>query len=127
MKKILLVMLALSATALLSAAAGDAKELYDKGCAKCHEPPSYTNNRLVRAGEWNVPADHPDRDRVMTATVDTDPSLAQLTRKGTGFYSVPSLRGVWYRGLFEHSGSVKTLEDWFDPKRLQPKEDLILN
>ena len=36
MKKILLVMLALSATALLSASAGDAKELYDKGCAKCH-------------------------------------------------------------------------------------------
>ena len=36
MKKILLVMLAISATALLSASAGDAKELYDKGCAKCH-------------------------------------------------------------------------------------------
>ena len=36
MKKILLVMLAISATALLSASAGDAKEMYDKGCAKCH-------------------------------------------------------------------------------------------
>jgi hypothetical protein len=32
---------------------------------------------------------------------------------------VPSLRGVWYRGPFEHSGSVMTLEDWFDPKRLE--------
>ena len=36
MKKILLVMLAISATALLSAAAGDAKETYEKACAKCH-------------------------------------------------------------------------------------------
>lgn len=36
MKKILLLTLALSATALLSASAGDAKETYDKSCAKCH-------------------------------------------------------------------------------------------
>ncbi len=36
MKKILLLTLAISATALLSAAAGDAKENYDKSCAKCH-------------------------------------------------------------------------------------------
>ena len=36
MKKTLLVMLAITATALLSASAGDAKENYDKACAKCH-------------------------------------------------------------------------------------------
>jgi mono/diheme cytochrome c family protein len=36
MKKILLLTLAITATALLSAAAGDAKETYDKSCAKCH-------------------------------------------------------------------------------------------
>lgn len=36
MKKILLLTLAISATALLSASAGDAKETYDKACAKCH-------------------------------------------------------------------------------------------
>jgi len=36
MKKTLLVMLAISATALLSASAGDAKENYEKACAKCH-------------------------------------------------------------------------------------------
>ncbi len=34
---------------------------------------------------------------------------------------VPSLQGVWYRGPFEHNGSVATLEDWFDPKRLNPE------
>jgi hypothetical protein len=31
--------------------------------------------------------------------------------------------GVWYRGPFEHNGSVATLEDWFDPKRLD--EDYV--
>ena len=36
----------------------------------------------------------------------------------TGYYKVPSLKGVWYRGPFEHNGSVATLEDWFDPRRL---------
>jgi hypothetical protein len=32
---------------------------------------------------------------------------------------VPSLKGVWYRGPFEHNGSVATLEDWFDERRLR--------
>jgi hypothetical protein len=32
---------------------------------------------------------------------------------------VPSLKGLWYRGLLEHSGSIASLEDWFDPKRLR--------
>jgi hypothetical protein len=41
------------------------------------------------------------------------------TRRGTGYYKVPSLKGVWYRSMFEHSGSVATLEDWFDPRRLR--------
>jgi hypothetical protein len=36
-----------------------------------------------------------------------------------GYYKVPSLKGVWYRGPFEHNGSVATLEDWFDPNRLR--------
>ena len=55
----------------------------------------------------------------MVRSVGTDPGLALRTRRGTGFYKVPSLTGVWYRGPFEHSGSVATLEDWFDPRRLR--------
>ena len=35
--------------------------------------------------------------------------------KAPGIYKVPSLKGVWYRGPLEHSGSIATLEDWFDP------------
>ena len=52
--------------------------------------------------------------------VTTDPGLAMKTRKGTGFYKVPSLRGVWYRPRLLHDGSVASLEEMFDPARLNP-------
>ena len=55
----------------------------------------------------------------MPLSVGTDPGLALKTRKGTGFYKVPSLKGVWYRGLYNHDGSVTSLEDWFNPARLR--------
>jgi hypothetical protein len=42
------------------------------------------------------------------------------TRKGTGLYKIPSLRGVWYRPLFLHDGSVASLEEMFDADRLKP-------
>ncbi|MCC6368029.1 MAG: hypothetical protein IT165_31275 [Bryobacterales bacterium] len=74
-----------------------------QGCPKCHTPPLYTNNQLV---PW---------DRI-----GTDPRYTLKTRKGTGYYKVPSLKGVWYRGPLEHNGSVATLEDWFDTARLRP-------
>jgi cytochrome c peroxidase len=43
--------------------------------------------------------------------VGTDPGLALLTRKGTGYYKIPSLKGVWYRGHYLHDGSVASLEE----------------
>ena len=51
--------------------------------------------------------------------IGLDPGLALRTRKGTGYYKVPSLRGVWYRGPLEHSGSIASLEEWFEPARLR--------
>jgi hypothetical protein len=45
------------------------------------------------------------------------------TRRGTGFYKVPSLRGVSYRNAFGRAGRAETLEDWFDPARL--KDDYV--
>jgi hypothetical protein len=45
--------------------------------------------------------------------------LALHTRRGTGFYKVPSLRGVWYRSSFFHHGNLATLEEVLDPKRLK--------
>jgi hypothetical protein len=32
---------------------------------------------------------------------------------------VPSLKGLGTRGPLEHNGSVGTLEEWFDPRRLE--------
>jgi hypothetical protein len=40
------------------------------------------------------------------------------TSRSCGYYKVPSLRRVWYRGPFEHNHSVATLDGWFDPNRL---------
>ena len=56
----------------------------------------------------------------MEVSVGTDPGLALATRKGTGYYKVPSLKGVWYRGHYLHDGSVASLEELFDPDRLKP-------
>ena len=89
------------------------------GCAKCHPAPLYTSNELVPAPGFDVPAALRASERIRRTGVDTDATLTLTTRRATGFYKVPSLRGVWYRGPFEHNGSVATLEDWFDPARLR--------
>jgi hypothetical protein len=89
-------------------------------CDRCHTPPLYTNNRLIPAPGFVPPAEHLERFDVSSERVDTDPTLALTTRRGTGYYKVPSLRGLWYRGPLEHNGSVATLEDWFDPARFDP-------
>jgi len=92
-----------------------------EGCYECHTPPVYTNNKLVAVPGFEPEADAPATQRlnISNRRVGTDPGLALKTRKGTGYYKIPSLRGVWYRGLYEHSGSVSSLEDWFDPNRLR--------
>ena len=94
-----------------------------QGCAGCHTPPLYTNNKLTPAPGFRVPADLLKTDDIMNVSVGTDPGLAIKTRRGTGFYKVPSLRGVWYRSAFSHSGQADTLEEWFDPARL--KDDYV--
>ncbi|HXI93873.1 MAG TPA: di-heme oxidoredictase family protein [Blastocatellia bacterium] len=90
-----------------------------EGCAGCHTPPLYTNNMLTPARGFLVPEEHKKKYNILPVSVGTDPELTLKTRRGTGYYKVPSLKGVWYRGPFEHSGSVATLEDWFDPRRLR--------
>jgi hypothetical protein len=90
-----------------------------EGCSGCHTPPLYTNNKLTLAAGFTPSPEDLERLDALPISVGTDPSLALKTRRGTGYYKVPSLKGVWYRGPFEHNGSVATLEDWFDPKRLR--------
>ena len=85
----------------------------------CHTPPLYTNNKLKPAEGFTVPDEHRRRFDLFPVAVGTDAGLAMTTRRGTGYYKVPSLRGVWYRGPFEHNGSVATLDDWFNPNRLR--------
>ncbi len=89
------------------------------GCGSCHTPPLYTNNKLLPVRGFTPPADQLAELDIMSMTIDTDPTLALKTRRGTGYYKVPSLKGVWYRGPFEHNGSVATLEEWFDPARIR--------
>src|SRR5262249_54908445 len=90
-----------------------------ENCAVCHTPPLYTNNKLTPAAGFRVPEDHLKKYDILPVSVGTDPNLAMKTRRGTGYYKVPSLKGVWYRSMFEHNGSVATLEDWFDARRLR--------
>jgi len=87
-------------------------------CGNCHTPPLYTNNQLIAADGFEPPTDVLD---VVPVRIGVDPRYALETHKGTGYYKVPSLKGVWYRGPFGHNGSAARLEDWFDPARLDPE------
>ena len=89
------------------------------GCAACHTPPDYTNGMLIPVDGYTPPEKAFKELQIMRGVrVGTDPGLPLRTRKGTGYYKVPSLRGLWHRQLIEHSGSIASLEDWFDRKRL---------
>jgi len=90
-----------------------------EGCAGCHVPPLYTSNKLTLAEGFTPPKDRPASIALLAISVGTDSGLALRTRKGTGYYKVPSLKGLWYRGRYLHDGSVATLEEMFDPERLQ--------
>ena len=90
-------------------------------CGGCHTPPIYTNNKLVPVQGFKGEK----ASWVSRQSMAADPRTALATKKGTGYYKVPSLLGVWYRSPFEHNGSAATLEEWFDKARLsddyQPK------
>jgi len=102
---------------VIAARGGDVFER--EACAGCHMPPLYTNNKLTPADGFKIPESHRQRFDILAMSVGTDPSLTLKTRRGTGYYKVPSLKGVWYRGPFGHGGWVATLEDWFDARRLR--------
>ena len=92
----------------------------EQGCVSCHTPPLYTNNMLTPADGFEVPDAHRTKYDVFEISIGTDPGYALRTRRGTGYYKVPSLKGVWYRGPFLHDGSLARLEDMLDPARLRP-------
>jgi hypothetical protein len=97
----------------------EGRTLFERqGCSNCHTPPLYTNNRLTLAQGFTPEPEVAASLDVMRVSVGTDPNLALKTRKGTGYYKVPSLKGVWYRGHYLHDGALTTLEEMFDPARL---------
>jgi hypothetical protein len=101
------------------ALAANGQKVFNRaGCATCHTPPLYTNNKLTPAEGFTPPPGASEKYDILPVSVGTDPDLATKTRRGTGYYKIPSLRGVWYRGMFGHSGWCATLEDWFDPRRI---------
>ena len=92
--------------------AAQGKEIFaGQGCGGCHTAPLYTNNMLTVATGFTPPKEHFKMLDIMNVSVGTDPGAALKTRKGTGYYKVPSLKGVWYRGLYLHDGSVGSLGD----------------
>jgi cytochrome c peroxidase len=98
------------------------RDLFDRErCDRCHTPPLYTNNRLTLAEGFTAPEDAPED--VVRRSVGTDPGLALNTRKGTGYYKVPSLKVDWYRGHYLHDGAVGSLEEMFDHDRLRETHD----
>ena len=98
-------------------AARGQKIFQGQGCGGCHTPGLYTNNRLTLAAGFHPTPEILKETGAMDISVGTDPNLALKTRKGTGFYRVPSLRMLWLNSAFLHDGSIGSLEEMFDPAR----------
>ncbi|WP_245563671.1 hypothetical protein [Spirosoma luteum] len=91
----------------------------EQGCVTCHTPPLFTNNMLTPVDGFTIPEAHHTKYPIFDVSVGTNPDYALKTRRGTGYYKVPSLRGIWYRSPFMHDGSLATVDDVFDPRRLR--------
>ena len=89
------------------------------GCVTCYTPPLYTNNKLTPVNGFEPPEEHLEKYDIFNVSVETDSVSALYTRRGTGYYKVPSLRGVWFRSAFFHNGNLTSLEEVLEPKRLQ--------
>jgi hypothetical protein len=104
----------------MDAQARHGAEVFKANCARCHVPPLYTNNKLTLALGFMPPAGFLKQADILNLSVGTDPNLALKTRKGTGLYRVPSLRMLWLQSCFLHDCSLGSLEEMFNPKRLEP-------
>jgi hypothetical protein len=92
-------------------------------CIDCHTPPFYSSNKLTPAAGFIPPKEDFGKYDILDLSVKTDPGLALYSRRGTGYYKVPSLIGVWNRSALMHSGYVTSLEEMFNPARL--KDDFM--
>ncbi|KIG14111.1 hypothetical protein DB30_07107 [Enhygromyxa salina] len=74
-----------------------------EGCDACHAPPLYTSDVRVSLDEMG-----------------TDRAAGESPLRGTGYWRVPSLRGVGGNAPYLHHGAFATLESMFDPSRTEP-------
>lgn len=88
------------------------------GCVTCHTPPLFTNNKLTPVNGFEPPESHFTKYDIFNVSVETDSVSALYSRRGTGYYKIPSLRGVWFRSAFFHNGNLTTLEEVLDSARL---------
>ncbi len=72
-------------------------------CPSCHTPPLFSSARLIGVAE-----------------IGTDPAAGASPVRHTGYYRVPSLRGVGRQAPYFHHGAVPSLEALFDPARTEP-------
>jgi hypothetical protein len=76
------------------------RAVFSEHCARCHMPP-----------EFSGPA-------VALDVVGTDPSVGMSPERFTGFYRVPSLRGVGDRRRLLATGAVFDVRELLDPTRV---------
>ena len=78
------------------------RAIFDRDCTSCHSDPDGAGPAIA------------------AIDVGTDPALALGTSRGTGLYRPAPLTRVADAAPYLHHGVVATLEDMFDPARLQP-------
>ena len=86
----------------LGAEAAAGRSIFEAHCQRCHDGPGLTG---------------PPRD---IRAIATDPAAGLSADRGTGFYRVPSLRGLASRGPLLHDGSLASPADLLDGARVQP-------
>jgi cytochrome c5 len=77
------------------------RALFERHCAVCHGGPGLTG----------AP--------VPLGVVETDTRLGRSAERGTGFYRVPSLLGVADRPWLLHDGSLGSVDEMFDARRVR--------
>src|SRR5215510_2262262 len=69
----------------LDAVAKRGRKVFEReGCANCHTPPLYSNNKLTPVRGFKIPEGHREKYDILPVSVGTDPGLALKTRRGTG-------------------------------------------
>ena len=71
-----------------------------QGCSGCHVPPLYSSDQPIAV-----------------AQIGTDPLATQNGVRGSGWYRIPSLRGVGRTAPYLHHGVVPSLDEFFHPDR----------